>query len=383
MKLIYVHFYIVSEMLSSSALLIVHAEASQYSNIETLYRNITHNYVKEVLPLENNKNKFTLDFNFIPISLNSFIETEETLSFTLAVQLIWHDKRLSWDLLKYKDIHHITISTGDIWIPFVFLINSADALEPVGHGSEFYAFIHSSGVVSWTPGDILKTKCPANTFRFPFDTQQCVLQFLLWGVPDFDSQYTINSKLVNMEFFTNNSDWIVTSIRQYPTMLSKAVKCVELEIFIKRNSLYNIIVVLLPTVLFCFMNPLVFVLPVESGERVSYAMTVLLAYAIFLTIVTGTLPASSNPMCLLLLLMIFVMLVSGLIVFSVIVTVYYNQIYDISKISKCLVKLSRCMKKDGIDTDGKGISNYLDKVFLTISYLLFFGSIAVYFALVY
>jgi hypothetical protein len=68
----------------------------------------------------------------------------------------------------------------------------------------------------------------------------------------------------------------------------------------KNTSLYYGVMIIAPTVLFALMNPLVFLLPVESGERVGLAMTILLSYAIFLTLVSSSIPASSNPMCALL-----------------------------------------------------------------------------------
>ncbi|OWF43045.1 CHRNA7-FAM7A fusion protein [Mizuhopecten yessoensis] len=39
----------------------------------------------------------------------------------------------------------------------------------------------------------------------------------------------------------------------------------------------------------------VFLLPTESGERVSFSITVLLAMAVFMTIVTDSLPSNSEP----------------------------------------------------------------------------------------
>jgi hypothetical protein len=55
---------------------------------------------------------------------------------------------------------------------------------------------------------------------------------------------------------------------------------------IKRRALYYGVMIIAPTVLFALMNPLVFLLPIESGERVSLAMTILLSYAIFLTLMS-------------------------------------------------------------------------------------------------
>ena len=46
------------------------------------------------------------------------------------------------------------------------------------------------------------------------------------------------------------------------------------------------------------LNVLVFALPPQSGERVSYSITVLLAIAVFLTMISDNLPRTSTPMSL-------------------------------------------------------------------------------------
>ena len=75
----------------------------------------------------------------------------------------------------------------------------------------------------------------------------------------------------------------------------------------------------------CLLNPLVFLLSVESGERVSLSMTILLSYAIFLTLVLSSIPASSNSMCALLIVMIIIIVVSGIIVFGVIIAEIFQR----------------------------------------------------------
>ena len=64
----------------------------------------------------------------------------------------------------------------------------------------------------------------------------------------------------------------------------------------QRQANFLIINVLLPILMMATMNILVFVIPPESGERISHAITVLLAVAVYLTIVEENLPKSSSPM---------------------------------------------------------------------------------------
>ena len=61
------------------------------------------------------------------------------------------------------------------------------------------------------------------------------------------------------------------------------------------HSMYVIINIILPILFLNQLNVLVFMLPAESGERVSYSLTVLLSIAVFMTIVGDTLPRTSEP----------------------------------------------------------------------------------------
>ncbi|OWF35901.1 Neuronal acetylcholine receptor subunit alpha-7 [Mizuhopecten yessoensis] len=55
----------------------------------------------------------------------------------------------------------------------------------------------------------------------------------------------------------------------------------------------------MPIYLLLVMNPLVSVLPCDSGERAGFSLTVFLTFTVFITIVNGVLPANSESMFIL------------------------------------------------------------------------------------
>ena len=63
-----------------------------------------------------------------------------------------------------------------------------------------------------------------------------------------------------------------------------------------RRPQFVIVNIILPIILLSFLGVFDFLIPVESGERISYCLTVLLAIAVFLTLVSETLPRVSEPM---------------------------------------------------------------------------------------
>ncbi len=62
----------------------------------------------------------------------------------------------------------------------------------------------------------------------------------------------------------------------------------------ERKSLYSVVNILLPVVLMSLIDLLVFILPPESGEKISLGITVLLAYSVFMLVISETLPRNSD-----------------------------------------------------------------------------------------
>ena len=373
-------------------LLILDNTACQtHEDVVNIYNNITTGYQKDVFPHRDQTKPLQLHLQTFPMVINSFSETEETISMTMSILCTWKDPQLSWNASSYGGTWKIVISSHRIWLPMLYLSNSVEKLHSFGSESEFYARVTMTGTVYWSPGDILKAKCPTNIVKFPFDSQTCQFNFTIWGVTGDIVECISLSRLGNMMFFTPHSDWKITMHRQYSYKLS-TISIFIFELSMKRQPLYYIIIVILPTLTFSLMNPLVFLLPVESGERVSLGMTILLSYAIFLTLVANSVPASSNPVCALLLVMILIMIMSGITVICVIVCVYYYYIDDISDIHSYLRRLALCFKRaksrqysksdksnDKMHVTGKDLSKCLDILFLVVSYVFLIVVITGYF----
>ena len=67
-----------------------------------------------------------------------------------------------------------------------------------------------------------------------------------------------------------------------------------LKLQIERRPRFHVILSILPSVLLYILSPLVFLLPVESGEKTSTALTVLLSQVVSMGTVSVVLPESSN-----------------------------------------------------------------------------------------
>ena len=144
---------------------------------------------------------------------------------------------------------------------------------------------------------------------------------MLWSLyPGIE--FHVHLEKPDLTHFIENSDWqfVEAKLTTYP---SHPIFTVDLTI--KRNSLYNVVAVVLPTLLFSIMNPLMFCVLTEAGERISLGMTILMAYAILLTIVWSSIPAKSNPICVLIVSLVLIMIVSGR--YFYILSHHYNALF--------------------------------------------------------
>ena len=66
-----------------------------------------------------------------------------------------------------------------------------------------------------------------------------------------------------------------------------------------RRPSYYVLNIVLPIMLMSALSVLVFILPFQSGEKASYALTVLLSYAVLLTIVASEMPPISDNVSIL------------------------------------------------------------------------------------
>jgi hypothetical protein len=99
---------------------------------------------------------------------------------------------------------------------------------------------------------------------------------------------------------------------------------------------------ILPIVFVGLLNILVFLLPAQSGERVGYSITVLLAIAVFQTIASDNLPSVSKPQLSLLCIKLLVDLVlSALVTTLTIVTLYFHHMPESRRVPSCFAAVTK------------------------------------------
>ena len=119
---------------------------------------------------------------------------------------------------------------------------------------------------------------------------------------------------------------------------------VVFSINLKRKPRYTILNIVLPLVMLTILNVLVFALPCDSGEKASYAVTVFLSFAVFLTIISSQLPENSDTVSLFSVYLIFQTVQSTLITVIALLLIRLSNLETDIRIPKPLAYIVACFK---------------------------------------
>ena len=159
------------------------------------------------------------------------------------------------------------------------------------------------------------TFCPMNLRYFPFDKHICKIEFMQlprYGV-NFSSEhynYYEREGIVfqkspaesNQQFLVENGEWELVSLKldTDPRVLTVEGSIITYPIYtvtveLQRKPSFYVMILMLPSILVSLISVIGFLLPSESGEKVSLQLTALLSYSlVFLVIVDIIPPVGGN-----------------------------------------------------------------------------------------
>lgn len=230
------------------------------------------------------------------INLN---EKDQVLKTNVWVRMGWNDCRLKWDSSKYEDVDHLVIPYAEVWTPDLALYDSAAEEVMMPGLTEYRAHVSNDGAVQYNFPTVLNSVCRVTVTYFPFDTQKCELKFGSWSHPQTDIDFfpkAATGRNGNLSKYIPNNEWIVNkmpairSVEGYPENFTD----VNYIIIMTRRSDFFVMTMMFPCILVSAIAAIGFLLPSESGEKVSLEVTVLLSQAVFLLVISDFLPPSAE-----------------------------------------------------------------------------------------
>ncbi|GFN92345.1 neuronal acetylcholine receptor subunit alpha-7 [Plakobranchus ocellatus] len=216
----------------------------------------------------------------------------------------WCDEFLQWSPRDYGGIDELILFQKDVWLPDIFVENTAQHYRELGN-NQMLISVKSTGMVHWEPGIITETSCAVNIGKYPFDTQVCDIRFLTWM--HTNKTLTVGPEIdkINMDALLPNGEWDITRTEakeyRYPSTYRMGTDHtgVTFVVHLRRKRFFYVLNTIIPVVMLSCLNVLVFILPSDCGERMALAVTVLLAFTVYLGIISDNIPKTSESLSLL------------------------------------------------------------------------------------
>ncbi|KAI8798813.1 neuronal acetylcholine receptor subunit beta-4 [Biomphalaria glabrata] len=282
------------------------------------------NYRSELRPLLDQTRVINVTVEFFLLSIVELSDVAQSFTANGFLTLHWTDEILAWDLTRYNQTRVIHPLSENIWIPKILLMNTLNERD-IFADNKAPLFINSSGSVTWAPGSLFPTSCQLKMTKYPMDEQTCTIFLSAMTHSVKELRFLVPTTKVRLDFYTRHGEWDLLSSSVTTADLDTGVtsmSSVRLKFTLKRRPQFLFINILLPAVFLSFLNIMVFVIPVESGEKISYVITVQMALSVFLSMVSSMLPSSSLTMPTVIVYLFILLIISMLTVIDSIITVH-------------------------------------------------------------
>ncbi|CEF66119.1 Nicotinic acetylcholine receptor family and Neurotransmitter-gated ion-channel transmembrane domain and Neurotransmitter-gated ion-channel family and Neurotransmitter-gated ion-channel ligand-binding domain and Nicotinic acetylcholine-gated receptor, transmembrane domain-containing protein [Strongyloides ratti] len=283
-----------------------------YSSIgeSDLYRDLLANYSSMVRPVRSNGEKLKVSMKVYLQQIVNLDEKNQVIEINAWLKYKWNDYRLKWNPTMYEGITSIRLPSTEnlIWTPDILLYNSADKSFDSTYKSNLV--VYYNGEINWIPPGIFRASCVIRIHWYPFDYQSCFLKFGSWTYHGYALDLQIDTDPgeepgMDLSTYIPSSEWVLESapaVRQeiFFSCCPQPYPTIKFYINIRRRTLYYIFNLIIPSSLIGLMTLLGFCLPAhDMSEKIGFETTILLSVSFFLTVVSQTIPETSDGVPLL------------------------------------------------------------------------------------
>lgn len=336
------------------------------TDYDSLYNAILTGYNKDGRPVQDQGTTMNVTLSFTLITIANLDEVTSEMITVGSFNIAWQDEKIRWNPSSYGNTLALFIDESVVWKPSMTFLNPMSTnVGLLGLKQSRIKYFEDGGAY-WNIADRYQTTCDFDTRYFPFDEQTCDMKIMAW---DYSVQEVLmypQRPTIELNYYSENGAWELLSTETRAETLS-SYSVVVFSVKLRRRALFFVTNLLIPVFTMLLLNTLVFVLPSDSGERVGYSITCLLALAVFLTLVSDGLPQVSKPMPVIGYVLTVYLLISALICVETICILRLHHKEENEEVSPFFTKLfniltcATCNKRSGtVETSSSHID--LEKV---------------------
>ncbi|XP_077446502.1 neuronal acetylcholine receptor subunit alpha-7-like [Stigmatopora argus] len=290
-----------------------------------LLKSLLKDYNRMERPVGNDSQPLGVTFSLSLIQIMDVDEKNQVLTTNMWLRMNWFDHYLQWNQSEHPGVKNLRFTTEQIWTPDILLYNSAD--DDFDSTFKTNVLVNSSGFAEYLPPGIFTSTCSVDVRWFPFDVQKCVLKFGSWTYDGSLLDLQMND--ADVSGYMPNGEWDLIGVTGSRNQIfyeccKEPYPDVTFNVTIRRRTLYYALNLLIPCMLLSSMTLLIFVLPADSGEKISLGITVLLSLTVFMLLVAEIMPATSDSVPLIGQYFASIMVIVGMSVIATVVVLQYH-----------------------------------------------------------
>ena len=321
-----------------------------YDSYSRLHSHILNKTMKYVRPRLNMSEIVDINVRIFLNNIENFDISSGTLSLSFTVHSTWRDDYKIWNSSDFDGISVTSIPKSTLWIPTMLIaeaVSFSTRYAMYNDGKDLPVEIYDNGIVSYLKDTKVDLKCNVNVWKYPFDKHMCTLS-LLTSHYRHETRIAADHPMYVFTMMNNNSNWEISNLSYENTDVISLYSKVIFRMTLTRNPQYLLLNIISPVIILEFLNLFVFVLPIDSGERVSVSITILLTVFVFMTSLSDKLPETHSPYSSFNIFVVAQLMYSSLITIS---AIFMAWMHSVETVPSILTWCRKCSGKTGDNSD--------------------------------
>ncbi|XP_052237987.1 neuronal acetylcholine receptor subunit alpha-2-like [Dreissena polymorpha] len=231
------------------------------------------------------------------LNIEEWDRRKQIYSFTAWITAEWMDVRLTWDPATNDGIESVFSTPDLIWKPDIAVDNIAEDLNAVIEAASFPRYDYTGRVV-WRSKGYFRVYCKIGDDYLKNEEQYCLLEVTGWRYNISEVLFMFQENATNTKYFSTHTEWSITDTKTVTAELGDSVSNRTEFIFPKLEFWFKIErkgfegnVLIFALFLTAWLILMTFLVPVKSGERLSYIVALYLSMIVILSSISENIPS--------------------------------------------------------------------------------------------